>query len=57
MKGLFAAVVTPSGSDGRVDEATFDRVIEFLLSMGVHGLCLGGATGEYRISRPGNGPH
>ena len=47
MKGLFAAVVTPVGSDGRVDEATFDRVIEFLLSMGVHGVCLGGATGEY----------
>jgi 4-hydroxy-tetrahydrodipicolinate synthase len=47
MKGLFAAVVTPIASDGRVDEATFDRVIEFLLSMGVHGLCLGGATGEY----------
>ena len=47
MKGLFAAVVTPIDSDGRVDEATFDRVIEFLLSMGVHGLCLGGATGEY----------
>ena len=47
MKGLFAAVVTPIDSAGRVDEATFDRVIEFLLSMGVHGLCLGGATGEY----------
>jgi 4-hydroxy-tetrahydrodipicolinate synthase len=47
MKGLFAAVVTPIGNDGRVDEATFDRVIEFLLSMGVHGVCLGGATGEY----------
>ena len=47
MKGLFAAVVTPTGSDGRVDEGTFDRIIEFLLSMGVDGVCLGGATSEY----------
>ena len=35
MKGLFAAVVTPTHADGRVDEATFDRLLEFLLSAGV----------------------
>jgi Dihydrodipicolinate synthetase family len=43
MKGLFGPVVTPIGNDGRVEEATFDQVIEFLLSMGIHGLWLGGA--------------
>ena len=47
MKGLFAAVVTPTHADGRVDEATFDHILEFLLSAGVHGICIGGATGEY----------
>ena len=47
MKGLFAAVVTPITSDGRLDESTFDHLIEFLLSAGVHGVCIGGATGEY----------
>jgi 4-hydroxy-tetrahydrodipicolinate synthase len=47
MKGLFAAVVTPTNSDGQVDEGTFDRIIEFLVSMGVDGVCLGGATSEY----------
>jgi len=47
MKGLFAAVVTPTTGDGRIDEATFDQILEFLLSAGVHGVCLGGATGEY----------
>lgn len=47
MKGLFAAVVTPTDGDGRVDEATFDRILEFLLAAGVHGVCLSGATGEY----------
>ncbi len=47
MKGLFAAVVTPTTADGRIDEATFDHILEFLLSAGVHGVCIGGATGEY----------
>ena len=47
MKGLFAAVVTPTDGDGRIDEPTFDHIVEFLLSAGVHGICIGGATGEY----------
>ena len=47
MRGLFAAIVTPVTSDGRLDESTFDHLIEFLLSAGVHGICVGGATGEY----------
>jgi 4-hydroxy-tetrahydrodipicolinate synthase len=47
MKGLFAAVVTPTTDDGRMDEAAFDHILEFLLSAGVHGVCIGGATGEY----------
>jgi len=47
MNGLFAAVVTPIGTDGRLDETVFDHLVEFLLSAGVHGLCIGGATGEY----------
>jgi 4-hydroxy-tetrahydrodipicolinate synthase len=47
MKGLFAAAVTPTAGDGRIDEATFDHILEFLLSAGVHGICIGGATGEY----------
>ena len=47
MKGLFAAVVTPVHADGRVDEETFERVLEVLLGAGVDGICLGGATSEY----------
>ena len=45
--GLFAAVVTPTGDDARLDLDAFDRVLDFLLAAGVSGICLGGATGEY----------
>jgi 4-hydroxy-tetrahydrodipicolinate synthase len=44
---LFAAVATPIHDDGRLDVATFDRLVQWLLDAGVDGLCVGGATGEY----------
>ena len=47
MNGLFAAVATPIDAGGRVDLATFDRLLEFLLAAGVDGVVVGGATGEY----------
>jgi 4-hydroxy-tetrahydrodipicolinate synthase len=47
MNGLFAAAATPIDNDGRLDLASFDRLLEFLLAAGVDGVCLGGATGEY----------
>jgi 4-hydroxy-tetrahydrodipicolinate synthase len=47
MNGVFAAVATPVDGAGRVDIATFDRLLEFLLAAGVDGICVGGATGEY----------
>jgi 4-hydroxy-tetrahydrodipicolinate synthase len=45
--GLFAAVVTPTHDDGRVDFGTFDRIVAFLIESGVSGICIAGATGEY----------
>lgn len=45
--GLFAAVATPIHADGRLDVATLDRLIDFLVEAGVSGVCLAGATGEY----------
>jgi 4-hydroxy-tetrahydrodipicolinate synthase len=47
MNGLFAAAATPIDGDGRLDLATFDRLLDFLAGSGVDGLCIGGATGEY----------
>lgn len=45
--GIFAAVATPVHEDGRVDLDTFDRLVDFLLTAGVDGICIAGATGEY----------
>lgn len=47
IEGLFAAVVTPVHEDGRLDLATFDRIVDFLVERGVSGICIAGATGEY----------
>ena len=41
MNGLFAAVATPIDAAGRVDMATFDRLLEFLLAAGVDGVVRG----------------
>jgi 4-hydroxy-tetrahydrodipicolinate synthase len=45
--GLFAAVATPVHVDGRIDFATFDRLVDFLVDAGASGICIAGATGEY----------
>ena len=45
--GLFGAPITPVDSEGRADTRAFERVIDYLLSHGIEGICVGGATGEY----------
>jgi 4-hydroxy-tetrahydrodipicolinate synthase len=45
--GVLAALVTPIDDAGRVDLAAFDRVIEFVMERGVHGIVVGGGTAEY----------
>jgi 4-hydroxy-tetrahydrodipicolinate synthase len=47
IQGLYAAVATPIDEVGRVDEAAFDRLVDFLVAAGVDGICISGATGEY----------
>lgn len=47
MTGLFAAVATPVDDTGVLDLGTLDRLVDFLVSAGVDGVCIGGATGEY----------
>lgn len=47
MQGVFAAVATPTTEDGSFDRGTFERLLDFLIAAGVHGVCLGGATSEY----------
>ncbi len=45
--GVLAALVTPIDDAGRVDLATFDRIIDFVVDRGVNGVVVGGGTGEY----------
>lgn len=47
LSGLTAAVATPLTSDGALDVATFERIVDMLLEAGAAGICLGGATAEY----------
>lgn len=47
ISGPIAALLTPITSDGRFDARALERNIEFVLSRGIRGICVGGATGEY----------
>jgi 4-hydroxy-tetrahydrodipicolinate synthase len=47
LSGVFAALATPIDDLGRVDPATFERIVDFTLDRGVDGIVLGGGTAEY----------
>jgi 4-hydroxy-tetrahydrodipicolinate synthase len=47
VRGVFAAVATPTRDDGHIDLSVLERLLDFLSGAGVHGICLGGATSEY----------
>jgi 4-hydroxy-tetrahydrodipicolinate synthase len=40
------ALVTPFDADGEIDEAAFRAEVRFMLGKRVHGVCVGGSTGE-----------
>ena len=44
-KGSFTALITPF-KDGALDEAAFERLIEWQIAEGTHGLVPAGTTGE-----------
>lgn len=45
--GIFPPAITPYQADGEIDKAAFLEVIEHLVASGVHGIVIGGSTGEY----------
>ena len=46
--GVYAATPTPLVPDGSaIDPAAIDRLTEYLVTSGVHGLVVGGSTGEF----------
>lgn len=46
LSGIIPPLVTPFMADGEIDEAAFRAQVRFMLQKGVHGVCVGGSTGE-----------
>jgi len=46
-EGIFTPAVTPLGPDGQIDRKAFAAVLEYLIEAKVHGIIVGGSTGEY----------
>jgi 4-hydroxy-tetrahydrodipicolinate synthase len=47
LSGVYAALLTPWDSQGNVDFAVHDQILDFVLQRGVDGVVIGGGTGEY----------
>jgi 4-hydroxy-tetrahydrodipicolinate synthase len=48
-EGIYTPAVTPFARDGSIDRDEFANVLESLVLAGVHGIIVGGSTGEYYV--------
>lgn len=46
-EGIYTPAVTPLTADGSIDKTAFADVLEYLVDSKVHGIIIGGSTGEY----------
>ncbi len=46
-EGIYTPLITPFRDDGSIDEAGFASIINHVIDAGVHGVVVGGTTGEY----------
>jgi 4-hydroxy-tetrahydrodipicolinate synthase len=46
LTGIIPALTTPFDQSGEIDEKRFRAQIDFMIGKGVHGVCVGGSTGE-----------
>jgi 4-hydroxy-tetrahydrodipicolinate synthase len=46
-EGIYTPAITPHAADGAIDRNAFADVLEWLVAAGVHGIIIGGSTGEY----------
>ena len=51
-EGIYTPAITPLSSDGNIDKEAFAEVIEHLIASKVHGVIIGGSTGEYYSHTP-----
>jgi len=52
LTGIIPPIVTPFTADGEVDEQAFRGVVRFMLKKKVHGICVGGSSGEGHTYSP-----
>lgn len=52
LSGILTALATPYDASGRSDLKALEKLVEFLVSNGVHALIPGGSTGEYYAQTP-----
>ncbi|KEQ02603.1 dihydrodipicolinate synthase family protein [Pseudorhizobium pelagicum] len=46
-EGIYTPAVTPLDAEGQIDREAYAAVLESLIEAGVHGIVVGGSTGEY----------
>ncbi|WP_312266755.1 dihydrodipicolinate synthase family protein [Neisseria sp.] len=46
-EGIYTPAITPLQENGNIDFAAFAEVLEYLIDAKVHGIVIGGSTGEY----------
>jgi 4-hydroxy-tetrahydrodipicolinate synthase len=51
-EGIYTPAITPLDAQGRIDRAAFSEVLEHLVAAKVHGIVIGGSTGEYYAHTP-----
>ena len=51
-EGIYTPAITPHAPDGTIDREAFAEVLESLIAAGVHGIIVGGSTGEYYAHSP-----
>lgn len=46
LRGIIPPIPTPFDAAGEIDEQAFRATVRFMMAKGVHGVCVGGSTGE-----------
>ena len=51
-EGIYTPAITPLDEEGKIDRAGFAAILESLIDARVHGIIVGGSTGEYYAQSP-----
>jgi N-acetylneuraminate lyase len=52
LRGIYPALLTPMKSGGQIDFAELEKLVDWLFGQGVHGLYVGGTSGEGLLLEP-----